>query len=331
MVTRKAKLSWSYPTPQRTSTSKPFKLIFYKNKEWFGIFRLHKADTFRKLFPLIILLSAYTVLIVLVETYWFHPTSEFEAHIKNVPLMHGLLGFAISMLLVFRTNTAYDRWWEGRRLWGSLVNVSRNLSIKFKVLVGKEDPIGRQYFATLIPRFAVALMNHLRNEASAYALDDAPHPEIPDFDTGKHLPAQIAGLIYERANELYINGRISGEQLLTVNTEITELLNICGACERIRNTPIPYSYSAFIKKFIFAYVITLPLGFVFSLGFMAVPVVAFVFYVLASLELIAEDIEGPFGKDSNDLPLERLCEIINSGVKEIFSENNPVVSTELKS
>ncbi|HEX2606834.1 MAG TPA: bestrophin family ion channel, partial [Flavisolibacter sp.] len=100
--------------------------------------------------------------------------------------------------------------------------------------------------------------------------------------------------------------------------DASAFLDICGACERIRNTPIPYSYSEFIKKFIVLYVITLPLGLVFSLEYYVIPVVVFIFYVLGSLELIAEEIEEPFGKDTNDLPLQRMCENIKRNAEEIL-------------
>ena len=94
--------------------------------------------------------------------------------------------------------------------------------------------------------------------------------------------------------------------------------DVCGACERIKNTPIPYSYSAFIKKFIFFYIMTLPFGYAFSLGYYSIPVVIFTFYVLASLELIAEEIEDPFGDDANDLPTEKISENIKKHVEEIL-------------
>ncbi|HCY89477.1 MAG TPA: hypothetical protein DHV17_04380, partial [Chitinophagaceae bacterium] len=96
--------------------------------------------------------------------------------------------------------------------------------------------------------------------------------------------------------------------------------DICGACERIKNTPIPYSYSAFIKKFIFIYVLTLPFGFAFNLGYYSIPVTTFIFYVLASLELIAEEIEDPFGQDSNDLPMQRMAEAIGGNIRDILGK-----------
>ncbi|HVK46984.1 MAG TPA: bestrophin family ion channel, partial [Pseudobacter sp.] len=101
--------------------------------------------------------------------------------------------------------------------------------------------------------------------------------------------------------------------------ELQAFTDVCGACERIKNTPIPFSYSVFLKKFIFFYVMTLPVSFVFSLGYIAIPVTAFIFYVLASLEMIAEEIEDPFGSDENDLPTQKIADNIKKHVSEIFS------------
>ena len=271
-------------------------MIRYNPKDWFLIiFKFHKADTFRKLLPLIITIAMYAATIVWLELeYW--KLSE-SSHVKNIPIMHGLLGFAISMLLVFRTNTAYDRWWEGRKLWGSLVNNSRNLAA-----------------------YAYALHNHLHKEQTRVELFEGEEHShfFNGIDHAKHIPNQIAMLMYQRIQQLHEAKKISGEQLLFLNPELQSFTDICGACERIKNTPIPFSYSVFIKKFIFFYIMTLPFGYVFQLGFYVVPVVAFVFYVLASLELIAEEIEDPFGGDENDIPTALLAKNIHRHVAEII-------------
>ncbi len=292
-------------------------MISYNPKDWvLFIFRIHRADTIRKLFPLLVIIGVYSWLISFLVTEYFHLPDT--SHLKSVSLLHTLLGFAISMLLVFRTNTAYDRWWEGRRQWGSLVNNSRNFAIKLNSMLTHEDEKNRSFFMQLIPRFALELKIHLQKEETRFLLDERPHPEIPDFDRSKHVPNQIAGLMMSRVNLLYKHEKITGDQLILLNTELMSFLDICGACERIKNTPIPYSYSAFIKKFIFIYVITLPIGYVFNLGYLIIPVVVLVFYVLASLELIAEEIEDPFGKDANDLPMQRIAESIEKNIKEIL-------------
>ncbi len=104
-----------------------------------------------------------------------------------------------------------------------------------------------------------------------------------------------------------------------MNGELSSFMDICGACERIRNTPIPYAYSAFIKKFIFVYVVTLPFSLALTLGYLSIPIVALIFYLLGSLELIAEEIEEPFGVDANDLPMDRMCKTIEKTVREILA------------
>jgi putative membrane protein len=132
------------------------------------------------------------------------------------------------------------------------------------------------------------------------------------------VPNLVAAKILEKINELYTTHQISGDQLITLNGEVTALTDICGACERIKNTPIPLVYSTFIKRFVFAYCITLPFGLAFSLGYFAIPITIFIFYVMASLELIAEEIEEPFGQDANDIPMEKITQGIQNSVLEIL-------------
>lgn len=294
-------------------------MISYNPKDWFTfIFKFHKADTFRQLLLLIIGICAYSTVIAWLELdFW--KLSE-KSYVRNIPVMHTLLGFAISMLLVFRTNTAYDRWWEGRKLWGSLVNNSRNFAMKLNAILPAEEKGQRTFFRKIIPAYAYALHNHLHKEKTRIELfEEEEHKHIFQIiDHSKHVPNQTAMLMYQHIQQLYNERKITGEQLLFLNAELQSFTDICGACERIKNTPIPFSYSVFIKKFIFFYIMTLPFGYVFQLGFYVVPVVAFIFYVLASLELIAEEIEDPFGGDQNDVPTEVLAQNIHRHVAEIL-------------
>jgi putative membrane protein len=292
-------------------------MLIYNPKDWIKfLFRIHKSDTLRKLFPLMIFVALYSAAIAYWEMEYLHLSAN--SWIKNIPLMHNLLGFAISMLLVFRTNTAYDRWWEGRKLWGGLVNNSRNLALKLDAYLDQNDKSTKDFFRKTIPLYATALKEHLQSEGTRFMLDEKEHPELANIDKAKHIPNQVAGLMMQRVATLHRHGKISGDQLIVLNGELTAFTDICGACERIKNTPIPYSYSAFIKKFIFVYVITLPFGYVFSLGYYVAPIVTFVFYVLASLELVAEEIEDPFGHDANDLPMQKIADNIKKHVAEII-------------
>jgi ion channel-forming bestrophin family protein len=293
-------------------------MISYNPKDWAGfIFRFHKSDTFRKLLPLLVAIGAYAGGIAWLELDVLKLSQR--SYVKNVSLIHTLLGFAISMLLVFRTNTAYDRWWEGRRQWGALVNNSRNLALKLHAFLPLDATAHRSFFRHIIPRFATELRLLLQREETRYQLDEQPHPEIPHFDGAKHAPMQVVLLMQQKLNSLRHEGLLSLEHVLLLNNDITSFMDICGACERIKNTPIPYSYSAFLKKFIFIYVVTLPIGYVFSLGYIVVPITILLLYVLGSLELIAEEIEDPFGKDTNDLPMERMSENIDKNIAELLA------------
>lgn len=286
-------------------------MIAYNPKAWFSIvFKFHKADTFRELLPLILVIAAYSGLIAWLEmSVW--KLSQNSA-VKNLSLIHSTLGLVISMLLVFRTNTAYERWWEGRKLWGSLVNSSRNLALKLAALA----PAEREFFRGMIPAFAVALKHHLRSERPVLDLG----ADTEDVLGANHVPVRIAGRMIGRVVALEKAGALKPEHVLFLQQELVNFADVSGACERIRKTPIPFSYSVFLKKFIFLYVMTLPFGYVFSLGYLVIPVVAIVFYVLASLELIAEEIEDPFGKDANDLPLDDITSTIGANVDEILAD-----------
>lgn len=294
-------------------------MVNYNPKDWFRfIITFNRADTVRKLLPAILSIGLYSLIIVhIIELL---DLSD-NPHLKNFSLMHSLLSFVISMLLVFRTNTAYDRWWEGRKLWGGLVNNTRNMALKLDQLLDVSQTDVRQFFRAMIPNFAFALKNHLRQHSIEKEFSETSLFPITNLNMGEHVPQQIALAIFGKINDLQRKGILLPEHLIILNPEIQSLMDTCGACERIKNTPIPFSYSSFIKKFIFVYCMTLPLGYVSNLHYLVVPLVIFVFYVLASLEIIAEEIENPFGTDDNDLPLDTICTNIQKTVTQSFDHS----------
>jgi len=141
---------------------------------------------------------------------------------------------------------------------------------------------------------------------------------LQHLNPAQHIPNQLAATIYQRIGILQAKGILTTDNTLYVNNELQSLSEICGACERIKNTPIPFSYNVFIKKFIFIYIMTFPIGFVFQLGYWIIPIVIFVFYVLASLELIAEEIEDPFGGDAKDIPTDLIQANVLKHTREIL-------------
>ena len=290
-------------------------MIAYNPKEWYkSVVYFHQSDTFRKLFPFLLIMAIYSGGIAYFELEYLKLSSK--SWLKEITTVHSLLGFVISMLLVFRTNSAYDRWWEGRKQWGALTNISRSLAIKINAVLDKDDLEYRTFFKQTIPMYSKALFSFLRSDYSIFMLDEDYEYEINMQE--KHGPNQIANLMNQKVNELYKTKKITGDQLIILDKELIEFTNICGACERIKNTPIPFSYSSFIKKFIVLYVLTLPIGLVFSMGYFVALAVPFIFYVLASMELIAEMIEEPFGIDPDDLPIEQITNNIKKHVREIL-------------
>ncbi len=142
--------------------------------------------------------------------------------------------------------------------------------------------------------------------------------EFKVFEKKVHVPNVISLQMYQKLQELKSDGKVSEVEYLAIDNNLNALLDSLGACERIRNTPIPFSYSLFLKKFIFIFVTTIPLAFIPSFGYYSIIIAMFLFYVLVSMEVLAEEIEEPFGDDDNDLPTDQLCVKIRENVREIF-------------
>jgi putative membrane protein len=290
-------------------------MINYNPKNWFSLVtHAYSKQVMRTLTPALVILGAFTALVsyLMIAVFELH-----EAEFQPTIAMHSLLGIVLGLFLVFRTNSAYDRWWEGRRLWGSLVNSTRNMALKFNSIIGS-DADERRWWSMMIPNFVIATKEGLRQGVHMQELEFPDDASAKEIEASKHRPNIISSLMYRRMNDLYKKGKVTGDQLINLDKEQKDLIDCMGACERIRNTPIPYSYSMYIKKFIFIYLATLPFAFVTSTGYMTIPIVVIISYVLLSVELIAEEIEDPFGRDVNDLPTDELCGKIRDNVREIL-------------
>jgi ion channel-forming bestrophin family protein len=286
-------------------------MIQYNPKLWLKhIFNVAKSDTLHRLWPQMIAMAVISLLITFLELTYI---GEYN-FLKDTGVIYSLIGFVLSLLLVFRTNTAYDRWWEGRKKWGELLNNSRNLAIKVKSSGLTHSDV--DFFERMIHNFSVALKEFLRGGVNLSELRLTEQEKLW-LTNKKHIPNALVQLMYEQLYRAKRAGHISEIEIQTIDTNLHELLNISGACERIRNTPIPYSYSLFLKKFIFVYVSTVPIAFVATLGYGTVLMAVFVFYVLVSIEILAEEIEDPFGSDDNDLPLDDICNKIKDNLREI--------------
>lgn len=288
-------------------------MITYNPKDWFRlIIHFHKSDTFRILLPTMSLLGAITWVICIIEKKFL------TIEIPTLTIFHQIAGFVISMVLVFRINTAYDRWWEGRKLWGSLVNNTRNFAMKLHSFIPVTDIKTREAFFYLITNFPFALKEHLRNNVTNEDIKFTTVLTEQAYTKAAHKPNYIARQLGTYTLEFTKRTVHSPNDFLVLSENLNQLTDICGACERIKRTPIPYSYSIFIKKIIFLYIVTMPISFGLTIGYWAIPIVMIMFYAFASLEIISEEIEDPFGTDSNDLPTDELSVRIKENIREIL-------------
>lgn len=289
-------------------------MIKYNPRDWFGlIFKFHKSDTFRQMFWVLFSYAIFCTVVLYLELKYE------KMHVfGNTFQIHSLLGFVIGLLLVFRTNTAYERWWEGRKQWGAMVNNSRNFALKINAMLPASDVESRILYKKLIPNYVYAMKEHLRKGVDLDELEENEFQSNNELGKFKHIPNQIVQAMYIRLQQVYKDGKITGDQLITIDRELNAFTDIIGACERIKKTPIPFSYNLFLKKFIFAYTVTLPFGLAYDLGYWTIPICTFILYIFGSLELLAEEIEDPFGTDANDLNTDGISETIRDNVREIL-------------
>lgn len=292
-------------------------MIQYNPKAWLSlIYHSYSKQVIKTLRPVLLFMMVFTTLVCYLVLDVFH---LHEKDFHSTIAVHQLLGIVLGLFLVFRTNSAYDRWWEGRKLWGSMVNNTRNLAFKINAMLPAGDKDTREFFVSMIYAFPFSVKEQLRGSVNVDKLGIRSVEINEELQTVRHVPNRIISLLYQRVNELYQRQIISGDQLFLIDKELKEFTDIMGACERIKNTPIPYSYSMYIKKFIFIYLITLPFGFVTQTEYITIPIVLLVSFVIFSVELIAEEIEDPFGKDVNDLPTDELTAKIMDNVQETLS------------
>ena len=288
-------------------------MIIYQSGNWLALIRqFHQSETIKDLFGKLVVVLVYVTAFTVVDL-------EFLSQRPTVnPSYLSTMGILLSLLVAFRTNKAYDRFWEGRTLWGSLISACRNCAIVAHSVLPKDDERNRLFFARMITNYAAALRDHLRGGVDLRQLE-AMEPEVrAAVARQRHKPTAIASELQVRFEELRQAGVFTDFHLLSWKPEHDRLLQINGGCERIYRTPIPFSYSFFIKLFITVYIILMPLALLDSWGYFTIPAVLFAAYVLIGIELISEEIEEPFGWDINDISTGQLAHSIRVSVHEIL-------------
>lgn len=289
-------------------------IIYESNKNWLrDLSSFYKSWTMQRVLRGTFFIAAGTAVVCFIH----QDVLKWGSNGLDVTIF-SLLGVVLSILLSFRTNSAYDRWWEGRKKWGELVNNSRNLAVYIHSAFPADDEESRRYLAVRIANFAIALKEHLRSGTRLEELVFLSPEDAETYKDKTHVPNYIAYEIVQRIQDVYTAGKISMADHLNIKAHSQELLNISGSCERIKKTPIPFSYNVYIKFFISVYALGLPFALIPLFGYLAIGLVAFVFFAFYGLELMAEEIEDPFGLDCNDLPTGDISHTIKTNVFELL-------------
>ena len=246
---------------------------------------------------------------------------------NQVPVSQPILGSVIpsivlGLLLVFRTNTAYDRFWEGRKLWGSTINTIRNLAWQIWVAVDEVEPGDRDRKITalrLLPAFAISEKLYLRYEPASEELKPWISPsQYSILQNIQNMPLEISRWLGDYLQQEYKRGLLTNHQLATIHTLMNNLMDNVGGCERILKTPIPAAYFIHLNQLVLIYCLILPFQFVKDLGWWTGIFVAIVSFALFGIEEIGVEIENPFGYDHNDLPLDKICQTIQNNIEEFI-------------
>jgi putative membrane protein len=244
--------------------------------------------------------------------------------------VHTLVGIALGLLLVFRTNSSYDRFWEGREIWGRLVNESRNLARAAAVHL-RGDPVLLDHVIRWTGAFPYAVKNVLRGtEGLGPIADELPRAEREWVLRSDHPPLSIATRITARLVKARDKGLISDIILAALDQNVQQLVDYLGGCERIHSTPLPYAYMVHLRRVMILYCLTVPFALVEPFGWLTVLATLGVAYTFFGIEEIGVEIENPFGHDANDLALEELCVKIAKNLLTLGGRHDEAEAHELE-
>ena len=284
-------------------------------KYWFRALLNFKASVVPTILPRVLVCGLLSLIVVFLYSQGINVALPIESGI--VPSV------VLGLLLVFRTNTAYDRFWEGRKLWGSLINTVRNLARTIWVSVEEKSREDRQEKITnlrLLVGFAVATKLHLRclpvNEELEVLMPPIYYQKLKEMN---HPPLEIAFWIGDYLQKQYEKKCLNVYQLTALFELIDKLVDILGGCERILKTPIPLAYNIHLKQLLLIYCFTLPFQIVDELQYWTPGFVILISFTVFGIEAIGIEIENPFGFDKNDLPLDQICQTMAKNIEDLIT------------
>ena len=286
-----------------------------EKRPWFKTALQFRGSVIPSILPRVLLCGGFGVFISLLH---------FLKLPVSLPILSSIVpSIVLGLLLVFRTNTAYERFWEGRKFWGSVVNNVRNLARQIWVAIDEKDQddfIAKKSALRLLVAFAVAMKLHLRQESVNSELEPLISPsQYQKLKSMNNPPIEVAFWIGDYLNTQYDRNCVDVYQLTAMNQLLNSLIDCLGGCERILRTPIPLAYAIHLKQLLLLYSLALPFQMVKDLGWGTGPVVALISFTLFGIEEIGLEIENPFGHDTNDLPLDNICATMRRNIEDLIS------------
>lgn len=276
-----------------------------------------KSSVATVVLPRVLLISSFSAIVILLHRINFPVSFNFLGDVTANVACNLVLG----LLLVFRTNTAYDRFWEGRKAWGLVVVNTRNLAREMQVAIAASHPAEQAEklaMLRLLPTFAILTKQRLRRQHQPQELAPLISADaLAKLQQVQNQPLEITLWLGAYLQQQYAAGRLDATSFWQMKAGLNNLIEGLTSCERISGTPIPKDYAVYLKRLTTIYSVCLPFNLVEKLGWWAIAIVALICFVLYSVEQIGDSIEDPFGCDSNDLPLEELCRTILNNVEQL--------------
>ncbi|PDY94317.1 hypothetical protein CON09_05850 [Bacillus anthracis] len=303
-------------------------MVHYNNQNSLHQIFTLKGTVIRDIFPQILLYICVSTVVTVIHYYY--------ATIKMNQTPWGIVGGSLGLLLVFRTNTAYDRYWEGRKLFGTIGACSRNLAVSFLCYwdsEGEKTDQEQLKFLHLLIAFPKIAKGHLRDEKDLSEIKEllnfCSEKEKEMLEQSMHLPISIVLMLKAILSKGLKMGQIHPNAIINMETDLNNMLTAVGGCDRIKTTPIPFAYFAHIKILLLIFCGTLPIGLVDSLGWVTVLATMFISFAFIGIEAIGVEIEDPFGQDPNDLPLEGICIGVETHLVNLYNQNKLLEVTDL--
>lgn len=255
--------------------------------------------------------------------FWSALVMGFDRAVSPVgiaPIAHTLIGLAVGLLLVFRTNASYERFWEGRKMWGNIVNESRSVARTTAAFLDRSSPL-LEPIVLWTASFSYASMHSLRGASNIGPLASRlPAREVVEVVGARHVPSSVALQVSRLLADARAAGHLTDYVAMQIEGGVTRMIDHFGSCERIRKTPMPFAYVVQLRTVLVVFVLTLPFALVDSFGWSSILYNALIAFVLLGIEEIGVEIENPFGTDPNDLPLEQICSTIEHNLLDLLEQ-----------